>query len=101
MREEWMATMVRSGSARIPLLSKTLLCKLNRTGRQKTPYSERFDNIDGLEFRDESPPELGGVPLRSKGGAVCSKTNSTAKINRYCSSLNRPPQPSLREGIPA
>src|SRR5262249_49591792 len=22
-------------------------------------------------------------------------------INRYCSSLNRPPQPSLREGIPA
>src|SRR5262245_50017773 len=24
-----------------------------------------------------SPPELGGVPLRSKGGAVCSKSNST------------------------
>jgi len=24
-----------------------------------------------------SPPESGGVPSRSEGGAVCSKTNST------------------------
>src|SRR5215471_11766248 len=53
-------------------------------------------------------------PLLSKegqarsAGVVCSKTRSylidareALLINRYCSSLNRPPQPSLREGIPA
>jgi hypothetical protein len=39
----------------------------------------------------------------------CSKSREAAPynareallINRYCSPLNRPPQPSLREGIPA
>src|SRR5215471_17951783 len=53
-------------------------------------------------------------PLLSKegqarsAGVVCSKTRSylidareALLINRYCSSLNRPPQPSLCEGIPA
>ena len=34
-----------------------------------------------MQFRDESPPELGGVPLRSKKGAVCTKTISTAKLH--------------------
>jgi hypothetical protein len=54
------------------------------------------------------------IPLLSKegqarsDGVVCSKSRSLLMdvreallINRYCSSLNRPPQPSLREGIPA
>ena len=53
------------------------------------------------------------TPLLSKegeprsGGVVCSKLRSdlinareALLINRYRSSLNRPPQPSLREGIP-
>src|SRR5215467_5559817 len=53
-------------------------------------------------------------PLLSKegqarsAGVVCSKSRShvidareALLINRYCSTLNRPPQPSLREGIPA
>ena len=57
---------------------------------------------------------LAATPLLSKegqarsAGVVCSKTRShlldareALLINRYCSSLNRPPQPSLREGIPA
>jgi hypothetical protein len=42
------------------------------------------------------------------GGVVCSKSRSylidareALHIKRYCSALNRPPQPSLREGIPA
>jgi hypothetical protein len=42
------------------------------------------------------------------GGVVCSKPQShlidaraALLMNRYRSSLNRPPQPSLREGIPA
>src|SRR5580765_7237410 len=41
-------------------------------------------------------------------GVVCSKPRShltdareALLINRYCSALNRPPQPSLCEGIPA
>jgi hypothetical protein len=54
------------------------------------------------------------IPLLSKegqarsAGVVCSKMRSllidareALLINRYCSPLNRPPQPSLREGIPA
>ena len=54
------------------------------------------------------------IPLLSKegqarsAGVVCSKMRShlidareALHINRYCSALNRPPQPSLREGIPA
>jgi hypothetical protein len=57
---------------------------------------------------------FGAIPLLSKegqarsAGVVCSKMRShlidareALLINRYCSSLNRPPQPSLREGIPA
>ena len=61
-----------------------------------------------------SRPWLGANPLLSKegqarsAGVVCSKMRShlidareALLINRYCSSLNRPPQPSLREGIPA
>jgi hypothetical protein len=53
-------------------------------------------------------------PLLSKegqarsAGVVCSEMRShlidareALLINRYCSSLNRPPQPSLCEGIPA
>ena len=53
-------------------------------------------------------------PLLSKegqarsAGVVCSKSRSylidareAFLINRYCSPLNRPPQPSLCEGIPA
>ena len=67
---------------------------------------------------DHSPPKLGGVPSRSEGGAVCSKARSAtlwiakrsllqsvrfAEIYKEPASrtLNRPPQPSLREGIPA
>ena len=67
---------------------------------------------------DQSPPKLGGVPSRSEGGAVCSKTRSDlidlraallidsvryAEIHEepLRGILNRPPQPSLREGIPA
>src|SRR5215467_13275897 len=60
-------------------------------------------------------PQTGRAnPLLSKegqarsAGVVCSKTRShlidireALLINRYCSPLNRPPQPSLREGIPA
>ncbi len=66
----------------------------------------------------QSPPKLGGVPSRSEGGAVCSKTRSDlmdfreallinsgrcAEIHKepLRGTLNRPPQPSLREGIPA
>jgi hypothetical protein len=54
------------------------------------------------------------IPLLSKdgqarsAGVVCSKSRShlidareALLINRYGSTLNRPPQPSLREGIPA
>jgi hypothetical protein len=53
------------------------------------------------------------IPLSKEGkarsaGVVCSKSRSHLKlpakrsfINRYYSSLIRPPQPSLREGIPA
>ena len=57
---------------------------------------------------------FGYSPLLSKegrarsAGVVCSKPRSdlinareALLINRYCSTLNRPPQPSLREGIPA
>jgi hypothetical protein len=53
-------------------------------------------------------------PLLSKEGrraaaGFCSKSRARLLIdareafliNRYCSPLNRPPQPSLREGIPA
>src|SRR5262249_955994 len=34
-----------------------------------------------------SPPELGGVPSRSEGGAVCSKTNSTGLIKMRCAGI--------------
>jgi len=60
------------------------------------------------------PKPLKDNPLLSKEGkarsarVVCSQTRSdlidareALPVNRYCSSLNRPPQPSLREGIPA
>ncbi len=79
---------------------------------------------------DQSPPKLGGVPSRSEGGAVCSKTRSDlmdfraallinsvrfaeiykeplrGTLNRYLGfalsgSRSAPPRPSLREGIPA
>ncbi len=67
----------------------------------------------------KSPPESGGDPSRSEGGAVCSKfARSAFHMNfreailvrigalrgylKGCyASLNRPPRPSLREGIPA
>jgi hypothetical protein len=72
----------------------------------------------GVNGVDQSPPKLGGVPSRSEGGAVCSKTRSDlmdfraallinsvrfAEIHKepLRGILNRPPQPSLREGIPA
>jgi hypothetical protein len=53
------------------------------------------------------------IPLSKEGqprsaGVVCSKLRSILidareahLINRYCSPLNRPPQPLLRKGIPA
>ena len=66
---------------------------------------------------DQSPPKLGGVPSRSEGGAVCSKTRSDlidfreallisfGALREYLkgcyAALNRPPQSSLRDGIPA
>ena len=69
---------------------------------------------------DQSPPKLGGVTSRSEGGAVCSKFARSALRMDFREALlmnavrfaeihkeplrgilNRPPQPSLREGIPA
>ena len=79
----------------------------------------------------KSPPESGGDPSRSEGGAVCSKfarsafhmnfreailvligalreysqgTRCARTLNRYLGfalSGSAPPRPSLREGIPA
>ena len=69
-----------------------------------------------MNVRDEIPRYYINkiIPLLSKegqarsAGVVCSKMHShlidareALLINRYCSSLNRPPHPSLREGIPA
>src|SRR5215468_3992053 len=58
---------------------------------------------------DSAPfPSLVRRGGREAPGVVCSKSRShlmdareALLINRYCSTLNRPPQPSLREGIPA
>src|SRR5215475_14058693 len=41
------------------------------------------------------------VCLRSRAADPYRCPPEELLINRYCSSLNRPPQPSLREGIPA
>src|SRR5215470_10578856 len=54
----------------------------------------------------QSPPELGGAAAQRRGGLFKDaqppyRCREALLINRYCSSLNRPPQPSLREGIPA
>ena len=81
--------------------------------------------MDAMQTRfgercDQSPPESGGVPSRSEGGAVCSKSARSALLMDFRKALlinsvrfaeihkeplrgtlNRPPQPSLREGIPA
>ncbi len=72
--------------------------------------------VDGMETWDQSPPELGGVPSRSEGGAVCSKTRSdlmdfreALNINRCASRISertlrdfeQTAPASLREGIPA
>ena len=64
--------------------------------------------------RMESYRSCPNIPLLSKegqalsAGVVCSKSRShlidareALLINRYCSTLNRPPQPSLCEGFPA
>jgi hypothetical protein len=53
-------------------------------------------------------PLLGKEGQARSAGVVCSKSRShlidareAHRINRYCSALNRPPQPSLCGGIPA
>ena len=66
-------------------------------------------------IRSTSDKSFNDIPLLSKEGSRAAagwSVQSTAKrllinareallINRYWSSLNRPPQPSQREGIPA
>jgi hypothetical protein len=77
---------------------------------ENSPRLLQIDNgLSGL-----LPKTARANPLLSKegqarsAGVVCSKTRSylidargALLVNRYCSSLNRPPQPSLCEGIPA
>ena len=72
----------------------------------------------GCNAVDHSPPESGGVPSRSEGGAVCSKIARSAHlidfreallINRCASRISertlrdfeQTAPASLREGIPA
>ena len=96
------------------IIATSDLSKTEWTGSRKVAPRKGLNLVDamytwfGCNALTHSPPKLGGVPSRSEGGAVCSKTRSDLMdfreallINRYCSSLNRPPQPSLREGIPA
>jgi hypothetical protein len=57
-------------------------------------------------IRPDSPPKLGGAGGQRRGGLFKDakhpyRAREALLINRYCSSLNRPPQPSLCEGIPA
>jgi hypothetical protein len=75
-------------------------------------------STSGMCFNDSNDSD--NLPLLSKEGKArsvsptgrninnCSKSRSHLKdarepllINRYCSTLNRPPQPLLCEGIPA
>jgi hypothetical protein len=75
---------------------------------QRSTSGTGFSHIDdGWVWFDDNPLLSKEGQPRS-GGVVCSKRRSdlidareALLINRYCSSLNRPPQPSLREGIPA
>jgi hypothetical protein len=69
------------------------------------------DFTESPEFQNVSTAiiSLGGKWKVSAGGIFSAyvpkrstkERKSSLEINRYCSSLNRPPQPSLREGIPA
>src|SRR5215467_11474956 len=67
-----------------------------------------FSHIDDNQLWFSDSPLLSKEGQPRSGGVVCSKMRShlidgreALLINRYCSTLNRPPQPSLREGIPA
>src|SRR6476469_8405794 len=62
----------------------------------------------GTNIAANANPLLSKEGQARSAGVVCSKLRShlidvreALIINRYCSPLNRPPQPSLREGIPA
>jgi hypothetical protein len=72
-----------------------------------TPY-QGLDIWSGGRCGFASFPSLVKGGQARSAGVVCSKMRShlidareALRINRYCSSLNRPPQLSLREGIPA
>ena len=67
-----------------------------------TTSDKGFENLDAHQVWFRLIPLLskeGNLRPKAQTGVICSKTK--VPINRYCSSLNRPPQPSLREGIPA
>jgi hypothetical protein len=79
------------------------------------PFGIKVTGLKGV-WRDADIDRCGSAPFpslvrrggREAPGVVCSKPRShlidsreALLINRYCSTLNRPPQPSLREGIPA
>jgi hypothetical protein len=81
----------------------------------RTIWNLQLSRADCSHERQGLLPKIARAnPLLSKegqsrsAGVVCSKTRShlidvreALLINRYCSSVNRPPQPSLCEGIPA
>ena len=73
-----------------------------------SPRHGREGHVAQLFLRRKPDSLLSKEGKARSAGVVCSKTRShlidgreALLINRYCSSLNRPPQPSLREGIPA
>jgi hypothetical protein len=72
------------------------------------PAAGVWCDVDGGRCGSASFPSLVRRGGREAPGVVCTKSRSilidareALLINRYCSTLNRPPQPSLREGIPA
>src|SRR5690242_10417913 len=78
------------------------------------PTAERRICNDNYGLSWQLTKTARAIPLLSKegqarsAGVVCSRTRShlidareALLVNRYCSSLNRPPQPSRCEGIPA
>ena len=84
----------------------------NKIDRARSCFAPRHTGVKGMLpnwFCDANQiPFLSKEGKARSAGVVCSKTRSylidgrkALLINRYCSPLNRPPQPSLREGIPA
>src|SRR5689334_1022902 len=75
---------------------------------KKTPVDRSETLSPGSRFGMARFPSLARRGRREAPGWSVERCAATLQmpakrsfINRYCSSLNRPPQPSLRDGIPA